>query len=89
MLSKTTKDHDRTQHINIKYHYLQEKVASLEIEFKYCPTEQMLADILTKALSQTKASILCRRDRIDNSKPKNMIYVFLIREGVKDRNLLR
>jgi hypothetical protein len=32
---------------------------------------------------------LCRRDRIDNSKPKNMIYVFSIREGVKDWNLLR
>jgi hypothetical protein len=33
VLSKTTKDHDRTKPIEIKYHYLQEKVASLEIEF--------------------------------------------------------
>jgi hypothetical protein len=69
VLSKTTKDRDHTKHINIKYHYLQEKVASLEIEFKYCPTEQMLADVLTKALPKPKASILCRSERIDNSKP--------------------
>jgi hypothetical protein len=29
---------------------LQEKVASLEIEFKYCPIKQMLANVLIKAL---------------------------------------
>jgi phage antirepressor YoqD-like protein len=54
VLSKTSKNHDCTKHIDIKYHYLQEKVASLNIEFKYCPTEQMLIDVSIKTLPKPK-----------------------------------
>jgi hypothetical protein len=36
----------------------------------------------------SKASILCERDRIDNSKPK-YDYVFSLKWGVKDRDLLK
>jgi len=54
VLPKTTNDHDCTKHIDIKYHYLQEKIASLKIEFRYCPIEQMLVDVITKALPKPK-----------------------------------
>jgi hypothetical protein len=33
---------------------LQEKIASLKIEFRNCPIEQMLVDVLTKALPKPK-----------------------------------
>jgi hypothetical protein len=48
VLSKTTKDHDHIKHIDIKYHYSREKVATLDIKFKYYFIEQMLIDVLTK-----------------------------------------
>lgn len=43
----------RMKHIDIRYHFIQEKVIDGTIEIKYCSTDQMLADILTKGLSGT------------------------------------
>ena len=40
-----------TKHIGIKYHYIREQVNSRKVELKYCPTEDMIADVLTKGLS--------------------------------------
>ena len=39
----------RTKHIDIRYHYIREAVQNKEIELKYCPSEEMIADTLTKA----------------------------------------
>ncbi|CAB4027048.1 Hypothetical predicted protein [Paramuricea clavata] len=44
--------HKRTKHIDIKYHFIREKTQDGTIELKYCPTNEMLADILTKPLSK-------------------------------------
>jgi hypothetical protein len=41
----------RSKHIDIKYHFTREKLASKEIELKYIPTDEMVADCLTKAVS--------------------------------------
>ena len=49
-LSKNPKHHHRTKHIDISYHFVRERVISKEIEVKYCPTNNMVADIMTKAL---------------------------------------
>ena len=38
-------------HINIKFHFVREQVG---ICLEYCPTEDMLADILTKGVSCVK-----------------------------------
>jgi transposase InsO family protein len=40
--------HRRTKHISIQYHYTRECVANGEIELVYVPTEEMIADGLTK-----------------------------------------
>ena len=40
----------RTQHIRVRYHFLQERVQAKDIQIRYKPTEDMLADILTKPL---------------------------------------
>ena len=42
--------HSRTKHINIRYHYVREAVGSKAIKIQYCPTEEMVADLLTKPL---------------------------------------
>jgi hypothetical protein len=44
------KNHSRTKHIDIRYHFTKEKVASGEIAFTYIPSSDNLADILTKPL---------------------------------------
>jgi hypothetical protein len=41
----------RTKHIDIRYYYIREQILMNKIEIKYCPTEQMTADILTKPLA--------------------------------------
>eukprot|EP00873_Tetraselmis_striata_P002261 jgi/Tetstr1/422525/TSEL_013335.t1 len=42
------------KHIAIKYHFTREKVLSGEVAIEYCPTAQMVADALTKALGRLK-----------------------------------
>jgi len=46
--------HNRTKHIDTKFHYIREKVKSKEIILKYLSTDKMLADALTKALPRAK-----------------------------------
>lgn len=50
-LAKNPKDHPRTKHIDIKYHYVRELIIDNQVELQYCPTSDMLADIFTKGLS--------------------------------------
>jgi hypothetical protein len=42
--------HSRTKHIDLRHHFIREKVANQEVTLKYCQTQRMLADILTKQL---------------------------------------
>lgn len=46
--------HSRTKHIDIQPRYLCEEVAAKRIELSYVPTEQMVADGLTKALTHVR-----------------------------------
>ncbi|XP_071575148.1 uncharacterized protein [Temnothorax nylanderi] len=51
--------HKRTKHIDIKYHYIREKVENREIDVVFVPTEAQLADMFTKALSRNRFIELC------------------------------
>jgi Reverse transcriptase (RNA-dependent DNA polymerase) len=44
----------RTKHINICYHFIRQVISAGEIEISYCPTDDMTADVLTKALPTWK-----------------------------------
>jgi len=48
--------HAHTKHINTCYHFICECVAWKVIDLVYCPTDDMTADILTKALPQWKVA---------------------------------
>ena len=41
---------NKSKHIDVKYHYIREKILEKDIELKHLPTEQMPADALTKPL---------------------------------------
>ena len=53
-LSKDDRFHQRTKHINIRYHFIRQHIENGNITLVYCPTENMTADILTKALPSMK-----------------------------------
>ena len=57
-IAKNPVSHSRTKHIDIKYHYVREAVQSGIVNLKYCPTEEMIADILTKPLTKGKFTLL-------------------------------
>jgi len=40
----------RTRHINIRYFFVTDRVNKKEVEMVYCPTGDMMADLLTKPL---------------------------------------
>ena len=46
--------HARTKHIDIQHHYIRDEVAAKRIELSYVPTEEMIADGLTKPLTHVK-----------------------------------
>lgn len=53
-LSESDAFRPRTKHIDIRYHYLREKIDEGVIDVKYMPTEHMTADSLTKAVTKEK-----------------------------------
>ncbi len=44
----------RTKHIKAKYYLVKNKYETNEVDLKYCPTDQMWADVLTKPLQGQK-----------------------------------
>ena len=51
-LAKNPKHHLRTKHIDVRHHFICEMIEDKVIELEYCPTEGMVADVLTKALAR-------------------------------------
>ena len=47
-MTKSLQFHGCAKHIAIKYYFVREKVNSGSVELKYCRTENMIADMLTK-----------------------------------------
>lgn len=46
--------HSRSKHIDIRHHYVREVLQDKEIGVRYIPSEEQVADFLTKALSKPK-----------------------------------
>ncbi len=44
-IARNPEKFSRTKHIEIKYHFLRQHVASGQIKLNYCPTEEMIADM--------------------------------------------
>nr|GEW37308.1 retrovirus-related Pol polyprotein from transposon TNT 1-94 [Tanacetum cinerariifolium] len=53
--------HSRTKHIDVRYHFIKEKVKKGIIELFFVGTEYQLADLFTKALSEERFKYLVRR----------------------------
>ena len=53
-MGKNRQSHGQSKHIDIKYHFVREKVSEGRVEVQYCKTGNMLADMFTKGLSGPK-----------------------------------
>ena len=53
-MKKNPVHHKRTKHIDVRHHFLRDNVEKGTIVLTYCPTEEQIADIFTKALNKDK-----------------------------------
>lgn len=53
-LLKNPVSHGRSKHIETKYHYLRDRVSKGKLKLVFCPTEEQVANIFTKALKQSR-----------------------------------
>lgn len=53
-LAKNPVFHSRTKHIGVHYNFTKDLIVNKEISIGYMPTEEMVADIFTKALDREK-----------------------------------
>ena len=49
-IAENPRYHKRTKHFDIKHHFIRDQIKAEAIYIKYCPTNEMTADIFTKAL---------------------------------------
>ena len=54
-LARNEQFHARTKHIDIRFHFIRYVIEAGKIVIDYCPTEDMVANTLTKALPSAKA----------------------------------
>lgn len=52
-LAENPEFHKKTKHIDIRYHFVREKVEDNQVVLEYCPTQDMLADNMTKLIPAT------------------------------------
>ena len=72
-LSKNPQFHGRSKHIAIKYHFIRDQVKEGTIDLKYCRTEEMLADALTKGLSEEKFHLLRQKIGIEEMDTSSIV----------------
>src|SRR5271168_2704740 len=53
-LAKEHQYHARTKHIDVRFHFIRWIIEDGKLRLIYCPTDEMVADVLTKALVSTK-----------------------------------
>ena len=53
-LSENLVFHDRSKHIEIKYHYIRDIVQRGAVKLLYVATDEQIADVLTKPLARVK-----------------------------------
>ena len=84
-LSKEPKINKRTKHIDVRYHWIREKIAAGAFTLKYCPTKSQCADMMTKIppgpqfhklvkdIGMTLPKLLTAKEGLDRFQPKRVL----------------
>ena len=93
LLTQNTKNNTKVKHINIRYHYIRERVEEGEIEVRHVASANNLADMFTKQLPRVAFQKHCAALRLYESplsqrgywsrpdEPDDTIFFFLIITG--------
>jgi len=57
----------RNKHIDVRYHFTRQAVQDGTLQLQYCPTDEMTADMLTKALGRVKLERFVRSSGLDEA----------------------
>jgi hypothetical protein len=79
-LAKNPVAHGRSKHIETRFHFIREQVVNGKIEVVHCPTQNQLADGLTKVVKLDRFEVL--RDKLG-------IVSVEVSEALKDQRLCR
>jgi len=60
LLARNPVNHAATKHIDVRYHFIRECVADGSVDLRLIGTNDMAADVLTKALAVTKHERFCQ-----------------------------
>src|SRR4030095_1925087 len=71
-LAHNPEHHARTKHIDIQYHFVRECVENKRIRLEYCPTSDMVADELTKALARDRHHDLIKKMGLERVRASRM-----------------
>ena len=52
-MARNPLNHGRTKHVDVRYHWIREQVKQGVIQLKYKPSDEQLADLLSKPVSVT------------------------------------
>ena len=72
VIAQNNSNKTSTKHIDIKYHYVRDAVSNQDISLEYCPSKEMIADILKKAIPRDQHQYLSRKMGIIN--PSSSIH---------------
>ena len=53
-ISKLDIIHDKTKHIEVRYHFIRDMVQKKAVKLKSVPTKEQVADVLTKPMAHAK-----------------------------------
>ena len=74
-LTKNPEYHSRTKHIDIQHHFVRDQVMLGNVKFHYVNTQDMVADVLTKALARDQHHKLIRLFGMIDGDSKNVSKV--------------
>lgn len=52
--SKNPVCRQRCKHVDVRYHFIRSALSDGKVTVEYCPTEEMVADVLTKPVTKFK-----------------------------------
>ncbi|GJX46156.1 hypothetical protein Tco_0271346 [Tanacetum coccineum] len=64
--------HSRSKHIDIKYHFIKEKVENRAVELYFVRIDYQLVDVFTKALGRERLAFLINKLGMNNMSPETL-----------------